>query len=239
MKLYDFKVLFVLLAVGLMWGCAGPEPKIQEGPTAETTFDGLVAVDNTVYQKVWVKPDIDLSQYDKMMLKGAEVDYRAVGLPGGARYYSSRQEFFPMSEKDKEDFEKLVSEGFRKELEKSKYFEIVQEPGPTTLIVEGTLIDVVSRVPPEIGGRDVYVSSYGEATLVIQLYDSMSDEILARAADRRAAQDVTAMNSVSSTPATAVSATMEVNRMVTTWGQLLTNGIDYLHEMPPVETAAE
>jgi len=235
MKLHEFKALFALLAVSLIWGCAGPEPKLQEGPTAEITYDGLVAVDNTQYQKVWVKKDINLAGYDKMMLKGAEVDYRAVGLPGGARYYSSQQEFFPMSETARDNFEKIVSEAFRKELEKSKYFEIVDEPGPTTLTVMGTLIDVVSRVPPEVSGRDVYVSSYGEATLVMELRDSMSGEILARAADRRAAEDVTAMNTVSTTPATAVSATMEVNRMVSRWAKLLTDGIDYLHDLPPVE----
>lgn len=236
MKLHEFKVLFVLLAVGLIWGCAMPEPKLQEGPTAETTFDGLTAVDNTVMAKVWVRKDIDLSGYDKIMPIGADVQYRAVSLPGGERYYSSKQEFFPFSEKDKADFEKLVSDAFQKELEKSKYFEIVDEPGPTTLTVLGTLLDVTSRVPPEIPGRDVYLRNYGEATLVIELSDSMSEEILARAVDRRAAQDIsTGIGDISSTPATAVSATMEVNRIASQWGKLLTDGIDYLHDLPPVE----
>lgn len=233
MKLNYFKVLFVLLAFGLIWGCAMPEPKLQEGPTAETTYDGLVRVDNTVMSKVWVREDINLANYDKILLKGADVHYRDVKLPGGERYYSSNQQFFPMSEKDKDDFEKVVSEGFRKELEKSKYFEIVDEPGPTTLTVVGTLIDVVSRMPPETPGRDVYLSNYGEATLVIELRDSGSDEILARAADRKAAQPF--MNQVESTPATSVSANFEVMRVVSQWGTLLTNGLDYLHDLPPVE----
>ena len=57
------------VAVSLAAGCAGRTPTIQTGPGAETTFDGLVRVDNTTMSKVWVREDINLSAYDKLMLQ--------------------------------------------------------------------------------------------------------------------------------------------------------------------------
>jgi len=232
MKFNGLKVFFALLSVSLIWGCAVPEPKLQEGPTAEVTFDGLVRVDNTTYQRVWVRKDINLADYDKILLKGADVHYRAVKKPVGIRASSSAQ-FFPMDEKEKDDFEKTVSEVFDREMKKSKYFKIVDEPGPKTLTVIGTLIDVVSRMPPDMPGRDVYLSNYGEATLVIEVRDSMSDEILARAVDRRAAQPFG--GEIQSFPSNSVTAKAEVSRVMTQWANLLREGIDYLHDLPPVE----
>jgi len=233
MKWNGYKLLIALATMSLVIGCATSEPKIQEGPTAEYTFDGLVRVDNTAFQKVWVRKGINLAKYDKIILKGSDVHYRAVRFVGNERIFPVNQEFFPLNEKQKNDVEKIVTEAFKKELEKSKYFKIVEEPGPTTLTVFGTLLDVVSRTPPDSGTRDYYLSSYGEATLVIELRDSESDEVFARVADRRAAQPLG--GEVSSFASTSVTASMEVNRLASRWATLLRQGIDYLHDLPEVE----
>jgi hypothetical protein len=66
----------------------------------------------------------------------------------------------------------------------------VTTPGPGTLILVGTLVDVVSKVPPDDapGRYEVYLSDVGEATLILELRDSVTNEVLARVADRRAAE---------------------------------------------------
>jgi len=55
--------------------------------------------------------------------------------------------------------------------------------------MRGALLDVVSFVPPEPrAGVELQVAAVGEATLVLELRDSQSEAILARVADRRAAE---------------------------------------------------
>ena len=71
------KTLLSLATILLLVGCA-PAPSIQQGPDAETTFDGLVRIDNARFSNAWIDPDVDLSQYNKIMAGGAEYDFRAV-----------------------------------------------------------------------------------------------------------------------------------------------------------------
>ncbi len=63
---------------------------------------------------------------------------------------------------------------------------VADEAVPDVLLIRGALLDVVSYVPPDnISGRgSVFLSSVGEATLVIELRDSITNAILARAIDR-------------------------------------------------------
>jgi hypothetical protein len=103
-------------------------------------------------------------------------------------------------------------------------FELVDEPGPDVLAVLGGLLDVVSYVPPEpIGGRSyVYLSSVGDATLVLELRDSETGTILARSIDRRAAEPIGATLQDSN----RVSNAAEVRRLIRHWASRLREGLD-------------
>ena len=72
-----FRSVFTISVVALLAGCT-PTPTIQQGPDAEVTFDGLVRIDNSRFDSAWIDPDVDLSQYDKIMAGGAEFEFRAV-----------------------------------------------------------------------------------------------------------------------------------------------------------------
>ena len=117
-----------------------------------------------------------------------------------------------------------MREAFLEELGKSKHFEIVSEPGPDVLLIRGGLLDVVSYVPPDpVGTRSsVYLSRVGEATLVLELRDSITEAILARAVDRRAAEKAGPSLQYSS-PVTNIA---DVRRVARTWGALLTERLD-------------
>ena len=129
--------------------------------------------------------------------------------------------------KNKQKLIDTVGEVFVEELQKSEHFEIVDEAGPDVLIIVGVLHDIVSRVPPDMIGRgDIYLSSVGEATLIIELRDSLSGETIYRAVDRRAAERAggTAVRSSS------VTTWSEVRRMARRWATRLTQGLDSIHE---------
>ena len=169
----------------LLQGCAPLTPAFQTGPNAEVTHDGLTRVDNTRLQAVWLRPDIDLTPYTGMILENAGVEFRPTRANGGT------DNAYPLTETDKERFVELVSEEFRSALSESERFEIVTAPGPDVLLVRGSLLDVISSVPPRESGRtEAFLRQVGEATLVIEVYDSQSGAILARAAERRAAEDL-------------------------------------------------
>ena len=220
-KILMKNLLFVTLVVSIT-ACT-TTPTIQQGPDAELSFDGLVAIDNSVFQRAWIDPDIDLSVYDKIMPGGAEFEFRAVrGTAGTSSRASSRNEF-PISDEGQQRLIDTVSEIFKEELSNSQYFTITDTPGDDVLVVKGALLDIVSRVPPErVGRSDVFLSSVGEATLVLELRDSVSGETIYRAADRRAAEAAGGRGIRANT----VTTWNEVRRLARRWATRLRDGLD-------------
>lgn len=208
--------------------CFGQDASRNE---AEETFDGLVPVKNSVFKRAWAAPDIDLSRYTKILPLGADFEYRAVRGGTGTSFSRSNQREFPISDKDKAKLVEVVSEIFEEELRKSQRFEIVDKPGPDVLILLGTLLDIVSLVPPERSARtEVYLSRVAEATLVLELRDSTSNETLVRAAERRAAQRPGgSMNMMWSNPVTNWA---EVKRLARRWAVKLREGLDAIEGVP-------
>ena len=201
-------------------GCASKPPEIDTSPGAETTFDGLHRVSNARADEAWARPGLDLSGYTKIMLENAGIEYRPGGRSSLAR---SRGGPYEVTEAQKEWLQTIVTKEFREELARSEHFTIVDQPGPDVLLVRGGLLDVISNVPPEpVGLTDIYLTSVGEATLVVELRDSITNAILARARDRRAAERAggTLFESDRATNTT------EVRRLAQTWASLLRTRLD-------------
>jgi len=219
------KIILPLLLAGCVVGCA-TEPQIQTGPNSEVTYDGLVRVDNAIFKHVWIDPDVDLSVYDKIKFGTAEFEFRAVKPTSGSRANYSSQTEFQISAANQQKLIDTISEIFDEELRKSKYFTYTDEPGPDVLILNGAILDIVSRVPPDIAGRgEIYLSRVGEATLVLELADSLSGETLVRAAERRAAETAGSGGMRSNT----VTTWAEVRRMARRWATKLRDGLDSVH----------
>ncbi len=140
------------------------------------------------FRETWVNPNADFSQYSKLYLWGATFEYRDVGPAQRTRstFYTGRKREFGIAPEDRVKFEETVSEIFLKELSKLKQLEIVNDIGPDTMILRGGFLDIISRVPPDTVGRtDVYLSTFGEATFVIELLDAETGDVLAVASERR------------------------------------------------------
>ena len=182
----------VCLGVGSP-SAAPKQPQIDTGPNAEVTHDGLVRVKKSVADAAWVKPDFDLTPYTKLMIVSAGASFKK--LPQ-VNKYQARQgaSEFPVSAANQQKFKDVMKQEFVKELSKLKRYQIVDKPGPDVLMLVAGVIDVVSNVPPDVdsatfaGRGGVYLTDVGEATLVLELRDSQSNEVLGRAADRRAAE---------------------------------------------------
>ncbi|MCW8846521.1 MAG: DUF3313 domain-containing protein [Gammaproteobacteria bacterium] len=181
-----FRTAALLVVAGLTGACASSPPSIQTGPDAETTFDGLVRVNNTSMNKVWVRPDIDLNSYSKVMPVIAETRYASVRSTSVSVARKMGQDNFALSDDEKMRFQAAVNEIFLAEFAKSQKFQLVDQPGEDVLLVKVELLDVASSVPPQNLGREtIYVRKIGEAGLLLELYDSQSNQVLARASDKR------------------------------------------------------
>lgn len=216
----------VIAAVTFVAGCAA-EPSIQSGPNAETTFDGLVRIDNARFAGAWIDPDVDLAQYTKIIPGGAAFEFRNVQKTSAMAARHSNEREFWLSDKDKQRLTEMVSDVFTEELQKSERFTLANEPGPDTLIIDGALHDIVSRVPPEdVGRSEIYLRSLGEATLIIQLRDSLSGEVIYRAVERRAIESV-GNEMIRTNTATTWA---EVRRWARRWAIRLREGLDSVQE---------
>ncbi len=188
------KLLAFTTGILLLAGFAWAQAPTSEGEASQETQDVITGEDELVksksrFKETWVHPDADFTQYDKLYLWGAVFDFRDVGPAkrSRSRMVMSNEREFGISDKDRARFKETVGEVFEKEMERSKRFDIVDTIGPDTLIIRGAVLDIVSHVPPEYVGRsEIYLSSIGEATLIIDLIDAETGVIQARVAERRA-----------------------------------------------------
>ena len=215
----------LLVALALVAACAG-KPRL----TSELTFDGLARVENSAFDQAWARPDLDLTGYRKLILQPAGIEYRPTGPASGATL-SGRAEF-PLSEAQKEKLRQIMRTAFREELAKSQRYQLVSEPGPDTLLLRGALLDVVSFIPPtEVAMGKVFLQSVGEATLVLELRDSLSEAILARVVDRRAAERLGGRMEESNPMMNAYEVEVAARR----WARLVRERLDAVQTLDRVE----
>jgi len=221
----------VLIAATVMLAACAGEPTIQSGPDAEKSFDGLVKIENSRFVNAWADPDVDFASYDKILIGNAEFEFRAVKERARtATNNRSNQREFWISDEDKQKLVDTVTAIFLEELQNSRNFTIVEEAGPAVLIIVGALHDIVSRVPPEMMGRgEVFLTSVGEATLVLEARDSLSGETIYRAVNRSSFEP---MGGGVNNPIRSNSVTTwaEVRRWARRWAARLVEGLDSIHE---------
>lgn len=217
----------VLVAISLvMAACASAPPTVQSGPNAEVSYDGLHLIDNSVFKMAWADPDADWARYNKYIPGGGIYEFRAV--KKGNSTYSSRsnQTEFWIDDASRLKLEEETKNIFTEELAKSTRFTVTDARAADTLIIRGALHDIVSNVPPtmnQAGRSEVYLSSVGEATLILEAVDSLSGEVIFRAVERRAAAP-----STGGVRANSVTTWSEVRRMVRRWATTLQEGMDSL-----------
>jgi hypothetical protein len=225
-KFVNIKILTILAAALIAAGCSST-PRFSDDPDA-VTHDGLTRLDRTVLDTVWARQDVDLSGISKVRFSGLGIQYRNVDGPysgragvGTNRSTASRANEFQLDADTRALFEEEITAAFMEEMGRSSVFEITDETGPDVIDVHVGLLDVVSRVPPETVGRSrIFIDSVGEATLVLEIRDSISNTVLVRAVDRRAAQNFTMQES------TRPRNRAEVRRLGRRWANIIRIGLE-------------
>jgi hypothetical protein len=221
-----------LLAICVLSTLGCSQGYVLETPEADITYDGLVRDEKAKLQNVWIKADIDLASYTGYMLD-VDLEFR---VPRDDETRSSTQEF-PLTERDKQSMTAFVENTFREELLKSRYFRESESPGPAVVRIHVRLLDIVALAPkqPDTGAGTnldaasmayLYVSSVGEATLVGEVFDTTTGEIIARFVERRAGGQ--AVGGIQSSRA---SGWEEIKPGVKRWGGLVRDRMDQIHDL--------
>jgi hypothetical protein len=164
---------------GLMSACA-PQPTIPID-LPKTNFDGLEEVSSRFFSAAFMRPGVDFTDYQELLLGESELAFRT---PDRAKQQ------FPLTPEQKNRFRQLLDAQFSDEFATSKTLQITSSAGPKVLKLDVRVQDIVAIVPPRSvsGVGNIALQALAEATLVIELSDSESEEILARVFDRRAIQ---------------------------------------------------
>jgi len=211
----------LIAALLVLAACAAPPPAVDRSPEAVLSFDGLAPVENSVFSDAWADAEIDFSRYSKIVIAPAEFEFRAVRRSADARASGERE--FWIGETARTELVDVVTSVFREELAASTRWEIVEVPGPDTLILVGGLLDIVSRVPPEqVGRNEVFLSSVGDAVLVLEARDSESGQTVFRGVDRSSVDS----SGRGMSRANAVTTWAEVRRWARRWAVRLREGMD-------------
>lgn len=211
MKQFRHYSIIGLFAVMLGLGACATQPA--GSGYAEQTADGLQRVNTPRLDVAYVRPGADFSRYHKVMIKSVEVRF----LKDWAREH---REVTPADqERIKQGLARLFREVFTAELQKKGNIQVVNEPGPDVLAINAQLIDLDVTAPDTLrsGRNQTFVTTAGSVTLLGELSDSVSGEILARVADHKQARTFTDHFEI----ANSVTNSMEARRVLRYWADLL------------------
>jgi len=219
---------FAIAAVMLSLALLLPGAFAQEQELAGETYDGLTLVPDSIVAVAYVDPDADFSIYDKIIILDCYVAFRKDWEKDHTRSSGSRIRISSKDiEKIKADVADLFREVFTEKLSEDGGYKIVEAAGDNVLLVRPSIIDLDITAPDTMsaGRSRTYTSSAGAATLYIELFDSVTGDILARAADRKVARTVGGYMSHS----TGLSNRTEARRMLRRWAELLRDRLDEFH----------
>lgn len=194
--------------------------------SAQTTVHAVMSYDGLEKTRVkgvdlaYVRPGATLAGYTKLIIEPVQVTFAKNWNP---RVTGSS---FTLNESQREAIRasaaKVFHDAFARELQRGGYT-LVSEPGSDVLQIKPYIINLYVTAPDvQSAGRSrVYVRSAGQATLVAELADSDTGQVIARVMDTRDAPGNGVMM-VSS----GVMNRAEAERIATAWARVLRASLD-------------
>lgn len=220
-------ILLLILSAIFSLSAATVQAKKQELP--DVTVDGLHRVPDSKLAIVYAEPGADLAPYKRVQLldayvafkKNWERDQRSTSASG--LRVSSRD-----VEKIKNSLASEFHEVFKTALTEAG-FELTEEVAEDVMIVRPAIINLDVNAPDTMaaGRTTTYVSSAGEMTLYIELWDSVSGDIMAKALDRRADNSRAGMYTWANSATNAAAA----KRILRGWADILVDALKEAKEV--------
>lgn len=214
----------ITLALGSLTAIAKGDSKIPE-----YTVEGLKLVPDTKrIAYVWAEEGASLSQYERIYLVQPGVAFKKNWQKNYNRSSSSLSQRVSASdmERIKTDVAKLFVEVFTEELEAGGYT-LATERAEDVLIVRPAIVDLTVNAPDiKSASRNYsFTTSAGSMTLYLELYDSVTDDLLAKALDPTSDRDTGMMQWQTGVANRAVA-----KRLMKPWAVALREGLDEARE---------
>ncbi len=169
--------LCVLVLALAALGCVA-EPVATISSTVN--YEGLADVRKPYFDVAQIRPETVFSAYDGVIVNAPELAFRTP---------DRSQKQFPLDENQKRRFESALAEAFSLEFSNLRNLDLKDQPGPSVLELTVRIENITATVPSGQGMQLGFaLAAVGEATLVLELRDSQSQQILARGVDTRAVQ---------------------------------------------------
>ena len=209
----------IALTLALTSSFAAPSKDVE----AAMRRDGLQKISVKELDLAYARPGATLTAYTRVKLDPVEVGFRKAGDPsreGSAIKLSSEER-----ERIRAGVARVVQEEFAKELQKNSSYRVASDAGPDVLSVKARVLDLYVSAPNVGGGRSrTLVSSAGQMTLVAELSDSASGQVLARVADHREASKGGRMYLVN-----GMVNEDEARKIAAEWARILRTALDKAH----------
>ncbi|GGA75160.1 hypothetical protein GCM10011369_16280 [Neiella marina] len=186
----------------------------------DTSFDQLTKVESKKVDELYLKSGADFSHYDTLMLNEADVAFRKNAYRND---YATRGQMKRGMERASVKLKALFDESFREVISEKGNYKMTDQPGDDTLLLEPKLMNVYFVNLDDMSRASnvkVYAESAGEMTLVLELKDSVTGEILARIVDRQEATDWGRL-----VRQTSVDNHQQSKRMIKRWASQLNDGL--------------
>lgn len=192
----------------------------RQGPAP--TWEGLELQPSKRFDVVYLQPGADFSVYRSVILDPAQVAFAKDWDPNRDVRGVSRRLNAEDLQAIKDGLAGIVREIFAEELEKGGY-SLVDAPAYDVLRLTPAIVDLYINAPDrmEPGRSTTYTTDAGRMTLVLEVRDSVTGDLLARVVDAKGGRDTGMM-----TITNRVTNTAEARRAVRSWAEGLRKGFD-------------
>lgn len=220
------KTLCTFAALLLLSGCQTPQKSPIDDPS---TSEGLVRIQVKGVDAVYKKPQANLTGYDKILLRPVEVSFSKNWKPeNDSALYTMNK---PDREKIKQELADVFHEVFKQVLDEQGGYQLVDEPAKDVLELRAAIVNLYINAPDvsmqTAANVRTYTTNAGEMTLIAELHDSVTGELLSRAYDRREGMD-----SGMWTWTDSITNTADAKREIRRWAELLKQALDASRAAP-------
>jgi hypothetical protein len=202
-------------------------PKSRSQAKEQWSADGLQKVQVKGMDVVYMRPEASLAGYDKVWLGPISINFRRGWERSTAA--GTHQRVRPAdAQRIRDRLSAVLREELVEELTRGGY-QLVESAGDEVLSVNASIIDLYIASPdvPTTANVRVYSVSAGEMTLIAELRDSVTGEIILRAYDRAAASETIRPHQISN-----VENASEARRAAKSWAMALRAQLDAANKTP-------
>jgi hypothetical protein len=197
----------------------------------EPSWDSLVAVNSRSMGAAFLLPGADFRPYDSVMLDTPEVAFRNNWLR------DINNSNIGMGRVRQSDADRILAAAatnttdiFTAEFERAG-FKIATAAGPNVLRIRTGVLDLVVNAPDALtAGRSMtFTANAGEATLVVEARDSITNALLGRVIDRRETRGMAGMQMSNRFTNTA-----DFQQLARTWARISATKLNDLKAASPI-----